>query len=105
MSDGKDDDDEVETTIVRRGKEAFSFAEMGAFVRDLQSRPLAKLVDDLPGLLELSEAKFALVVLAISKRMRNGGEEQAAIVAKLEALKTTGTAQVRKRSEALLKPA
>ena len=102
---GDKDDDEIETTIVRKGKEAFSFTEMGGFVKDLQSRPLAKLVDDLPGLLELSEAKFALVLLAVSKRMRSGGEEQTAITAKLEELQRSGNPQARKRAEALLKPA
>jgi hypothetical protein len=103
MADDKGDDDS-QSTIVRRGKEAFSFVEMGTFVRSIEARPLAKLVDDLPGLLDLSDAKFSLVLLAVGKRMRAGGEEQAAIVAKLEALKKTGSELVQKRAETLLKP-
>jgi hypothetical protein len=97
-----DQDDEDDTTIVRSGKEAFRFAEMSRFVRQLQERPLQKLVDDLEGLMALSEAKYALVSLALSRRMRDSADEKAAIRAKLEYLRAAGDAQTRSRCEALL---
>jgi hypothetical protein len=99
-----DDDDDPESTIVRHGKAAFSFAEMGKFVRELEARPLDRLLDDLQGLLELPEAKYALVSLAIGKRMRKSQEDRTALEPQLRALQRVGPPDVRKRCDDLLKP-
>jgi hypothetical protein len=96
----KDDD----STMVRRGKAAFSLTDMSKFVKDLQDRPIAKLIDDLPGLLDLPEAKFALVSLALVKRMRASSDDKKVIVGQLETLKRVGTAMMRDRCSSLLKP-
>jgi hypothetical protein len=101
------DDDEAEgessdTTIVRRGKEAFLLAEMGRFTRELQARPLAKLIEDLPGLLDLPESKYALVAMILKKRMRDSDTEREAIASQLSLLVNTSPEGVRARCEALL---
>jgi hypothetical protein len=99
-----DDDEDSESTIIRHGKAAFSFSEMGRFVRELEARPLARLLEDLPGLLELPDAKYALVSLAVGKRMRKSAEDRAALEPQLRALLRVGPPDVKKRCEDLLKP-
>ena len=90
--------------MVRRGKAAFSLTDMSQFVRELQERPLSKLLEDLPGLLELPEAKFALVCLALGKRMRSSALDKSALDEQLQTLRRVGNAQVRDRCSALLRP-
>src|SRR5687768_8282725 len=99
-----EDDRSRESTMVRRGKAAFSLTDMSQFVRELQERPLPKLLEDLPGLLELPEAKFALVSLAMGKRMRSSALDKSAIEEQLQTLRRIGTASVRDRCAALLRP-
>lgn len=100
-----DDEDDSESTIVRHGKAAFSFSEMGKFVRELEARPLERLVADLPGLLELPEAKYALVSLAVGKRMRKSAEDRVALEPRLRGiLRVVASPETRKRCEDLLKP-
>lgn len=96
--------DEDDTTIVRQGKEAFLFAEMGRFARELHTRPLAKLVEDLEGLLDLPDGKFALVSLAVGKRMRESDVEKMALTAQLRTLLSLGNPKVRERATGLLNP-
>jgi len=98
------DEDDPETTIVRQGKDAFLLAEMGRFARDLQARPLAKLVEDLPGLLELPDSKYALVAMQVGKRMRVSADDRVALEAQLRALQKSPSEIVRGRAEALLNP-
>jgi len=98
-----DDDEDSESTIVRHGKAAFSFSEMGRFVRELEARPLDRLLEDLAGLLELPDAKYALVSLAVGKRMRKSAEDRAALEPQLRALLRVGPPDVKKRCEELLK--
>jgi hypothetical protein len=97
------DEDDSESTIVRHGKAAFSFSEMGRFVRELEARPLERLVADLPGLLELPDAKYALVSLAVGKRMRKSAEDRAALEPRLKGIHRVGSAEMKKRCEDLLK--
>lgn len=96
-------EDDSESTIVRHGKAAFSFTEMGRFVRELEARPLDRLVADLPGLLELPDAKYALVSLAVGKRMRKSAEDRTALEPQLRAIHRVGTADIKKRCDDLLK--
>jgi hypothetical protein len=103
VADRDEDDDDIDTTMVRRGKEAFLLAEMGRFAKDLQTRPLRKLLADLPGLMELPDGKYALVAMAVAKRMRSE-EERSYIEDQLQSLRTQGNDLVRERCDALLKP-
>ena len=97
------DEDDSESTIVRHGKAAFSFSEMGRFVRELEARPLERLLADLPGLLDLPDAKYALVSLAVGKRMRKSAEDRAALEPQLRAIHRVGSTDIKKRCDDLLK--
>jgi hypothetical protein len=97
-----DDDSESSSTIVRRGQAAFSYSEMERFVRELEARPLDRLVADLPGLLELPEAKFGLVAMTVAKRMRLSSTERTALEQRLRECSRTAAAETRKRCESLL---
>ena len=47
-----------------------SVSEMVAFVDMLEARPLLKLLEELPDLARLSEAKFALATKTLRRRFR-----------------------------------
>jgi hypothetical protein len=103
---GEDDSPGSHSTIVRRGRAALSFFEMAGFARDLEARPLDRLVTDLPGLLALPDPKYGLVAMVLAKRMRQSPAERAAFEAMLRTLASSGAAPgARKRCEDLLKPA
>lgn len=99
-----DDEPDSHSTIVRRGKAAVRFSEMGTFVRELEVRPLERLVADLPGLLEMPEAKYSLVAMVLGKRMRQSAADRAAVEAGLRSLLKTAGPATKKRCEDLLKP-
>jgi hypothetical protein len=96
---------EMETTMVRKGKAAFSLSEMGKFTKDLQTRPLPKLLADLPGLLKMPDSKYPLVAMALGKRMRASNEERTYIQMHLEDIRARANALVRERCDAILKAA
>jgi hypothetical protein len=107
MANPEDDDarEDMETTIVRTGKAAFSLSEMGKFTKDLQTRPLPRLLEDLPGLMKIADSKYPLVAMALGKRMRASEEERTYLQMHLEDIRAGGDAEVRERCDALLKPA
>lgn len=70
MSEDKEDD-AFDSTLIRHGRTAVSFAEMETFVHTLETRPLAKLLGELPDLARLSEAKFALAVRILRIRFKS----------------------------------
>jgi hypothetical protein len=82
MPDGEEPDlpDDAESTLVRSGKTALTFTEMSAFVRDLESRPTGRLLDDLPGLMAPPEAKYGLVVMVLRRKTRPEGPERSSIL-------------------------
>ena len=100
------DDEELDdssTTLVRSGKLALTFSEMAGFVNDIETRPAQKLLEDLPGLLDLPDAKHQLVVMVLRKKMRNEGPERAALLARLKELRTHDErSNVRTRVQAFL---
>lgn len=67
----EEDDDAFDSTLIRRGRNAVSFAEMETFVHTLETRPVAKLLGELPDLARLSEAKFALAVRILRIRFKS----------------------------------
>ena len=62
--------DPFDSTLIRRGKSALSVSEMVAFVDTLEARPLLKLLEELPELARLSEAKFTLATKTLRRRFR-----------------------------------
>jgi hypothetical protein len=99
MADERRDD--AESTLVRAGKGALTFTEMAAFVRDLEARPTARLLADLPGLMALPEAKYGLVLMVLRRKTRPSGVERAAILERLLELRSRSEEPaVRERLEA-----
>jgi len=58
----------LDSTLLRRGRSALSVSEMVAFVEMLEARPLINLLEELPELARLSEAKFALATKTLRRR-------------------------------------
>ena len=104
MSDQEPDDSS--STLVHQGKSALTFTEMAAFVRDIEARPLPRLLSDLPGLLVLPDLKFQLVVMVLRKKLKDGSPEREAIQARLQELRRSSADDtVRQRAEAILSKA
>jgi len=61
---------ECDSTLIRRGRTALTFWEMAQFADTLSSRPLAKLLEELPELARLSSAKFNLATITLRRRFR-----------------------------------
>ncbi len=61
---------DFDSTLIRRGRNALSMSEMVQFVETLEARPLIKLLEELPELARLSEAKFTLAVKTLRRRFR-----------------------------------
>ena len=91
------------STLVHRGQSALTFTEMASFVHDIEARPLPRLLTDLPGLIELPDLKFQLVLMVLRKKLKPGSTEREPIVARLrELLTTAGDEEIRRRTELLL---
>jgi hypothetical protein len=91
------------STLVSQGKSALTFTEMAAFVRDIEARPLPRLLSDLPGLMVLPDLKYQLVVMVLRKKVKDGSAEREPILARLQELRN-GSAEdtIRQRAEAFL---
>ena len=101
MSDQEPDDSS--STLVHQGKSALTFTEMAAFVRDIEARPLQRLLSDLPGLLVLPDLKFQLVVMVLRKKVKQGSVEREPIQARLMELRNGSADEtIRERAEAFL---
>lgn len=61
---------DFDSTLIRRGRSALSVSEMVAFVETLEARPLIVLLEELPELARLSEAKFVLATKTLRRRFR-----------------------------------
>ena len=94
--------DDSGSTLVQAGKAALTFTEMAAFVRDIEARPLARLISDLEGLMALPDAKYQLVVMVLRKKVRTGVAQRAAILGRLRELQAGADPVVGKRAEAFL---
>jgi len=61
---------DFDSTLIRRGRSALSMSEMVQFVETLEARPLLKLLEELPELALLSDAKFTLAMKTLRRRFR-----------------------------------
>ena len=61
---------DADSTLIRRGRSALSVSEMVAFVETIEARPLLKLLEELPELARLSDAKFVLAAKTLRRRFR-----------------------------------
>lgn len=65
------------SSVVLRGIDARTFTEMESFVKDLEARPIDRLLRDLPELCELPLTKVSLVSYVIAGKYRAvEGEER-----------------------------
>jgi hypothetical protein len=85
----EDDPDDSGSTLVRSAKSALTFTEMAAFVHELEARAPARLLQDLPGLMALPEAKYGLVVMVLRRKTRPEGPERGPILARLRELQSS----------------
>jgi hypothetical protein len=98
-----EDPEDSGSTLVRTGKSALTFKEMGAFVRDLETRPAPRLLADLPGLMALPEAKYSLVVMVLRRKTRPDAPERTTLLEHLGLLQSSSDDPlVRQRSKAFL---
>lgn len=75
------------SSIVTKAIDAQTFNEMQAFVKDLEGRPLDRLLQDLPQLVKVSEAKSSIVAYVIASKTRHADEEsRRSVVETLEAM-------------------
>lgn len=58
------------SSVVLRGIDARTFTEMESFVKDLEARPVERLLRDLAELADLSETKVSLVSYVIAGKYR-----------------------------------
>jgi len=99
----EDDPDDSGSTLVRAGKTAMTFTEMAAFVHDLEARPAPRLLQDLPGLMALPEAKYGLVVMVLRRKIKPEGAERGPILERLGDLRSSADdPAVRERCQVFL---
>ena len=58
------------SSVVIRGIDARTFSEMESFVKDLEARPIERLLRDLPQLAELPQTKVSLVSYVMYTKYR-----------------------------------
>jgi hypothetical protein len=94
--------DDSGSTLVQTGKAAMTFTEMAAFVRDIEARPLARLLRDLEGLMALPDAKYQLVVMVLRRKTRDVPAERGSIMARIKGLQSSTNPEVVQRATAFL---
>jgi hypothetical protein len=64
------------SSVVLRGIDARTFTEMESFVKDLEARPVDRLLRDLPELADLPMTKVSLVSYVIAAKFRASEAEE-----------------------------
>lgn len=82
-----DETSSLASSVVMRAVDAKTFTEMESFVKDLESRPVERLLRDLPQLAELPGTKVSLVSYVLSAKYR--GADAAEKVAMRESVAAT----------------
>jgi hypothetical protein len=75
------------SSVVMKAIDATTFTEMEGFVKDLESRPIERLLKDLPKLATLPPAKVSLVSYVISSKYRQADPATRAAIK--ESIQTT----------------
>ncbi len=87
MADKGEKQPNMDSSVVIRALDATFFSEMEAFVKDLETRPVERIIRDLPDLAALSEAKFSLCSRVLISKYRAASEaERSAIKKEIETL-------------------
>ena len=61
---------DLDSTLVRRGQNAMTYTDMVAFAESVETRPLAKLLEELPGIAGLSDSKFRIASTVLRRRFQ-----------------------------------
>lgn len=61
---------DLDSTLLRQGRAAMSYSDMVAFAEMVESRPMIKLLEELPGIAALSDTKFHLALTILRRRFR-----------------------------------
>ena len=64
------DRSDPDSTLVRRGQNALSYSDMVAFAETVETRPISKLLEELPGIAQLSDTKFTIASNVLRQRFR-----------------------------------
>ena len=62
---------DFDTTLIRSGIQATTISELTRFVSKMETRPLDRLLTDLPGFAMFSNSKFDLARAVLRRRMRD----------------------------------
>lgn len=62
---------DLDSTLLRRGRNALSYTQMAEFAETVESRPIARLLEELPGIAGLSTPKFHLAAKVLQRRLRH----------------------------------
>ena len=65
---------DFDSTLIRQGRDAVTFADMAEFAHTLESRPIATLLNELPDLARLSDPKFTLAIKILRRRFDHESE-------------------------------
>lgn len=65
---------DFDSTLIRTARDAVTFSEMRDFAEQLENRPLAQLLEELPALAKLSNAKFDVATSVLRRRFRSESE-------------------------------
>jgi hypothetical protein len=60
-----------DSTLIRRARNAATVSDISEFAMTLETRPLAKLLGDLPELAKVSDAKFAVASNVLRRRFHD----------------------------------
>ena len=63
--------EDFDSTLIRRGRNATTFADMVAFTQSVHQRPFELLLQELPALARLSDTKFNLATKVLRRRFQN----------------------------------
>ena len=61
---------DFDTTLIRSGIQATTISELTRFVAKMETRPLDRLLNDLPGFAQFSNSKFDLARAVLRRRLR-----------------------------------
>lgn len=62
------------SSVVMKAIDAKTFSELEAFVKDLEARPIERLLRDLPGLISLSESKASIISYVLATKFRHADD-------------------------------
>ena len=80
-------DPKLSSSLVAKAIDASTFTEMQAFTKDLEARPIERLLQDIADLVATSESKAHIVGYVIATKYRRGDENQRRTI--VDSLKTT----------------